>query len=183
MPRDNASKNFFGLRAGMTIAEIVVYTALLSVSLLFIAAVLFQIQKTYQEARTEHQVISNGRSALETMTQTIASAQALYAPTSRFGANNGQITLITTIGALTEHSTAYADFWLDNGRIWTRREGSATTSLTSPEVRVNQLRFDQVAQGLNREAVKITLQMVGTKGQNIIASTTLYTTTALRGTY
>lgn len=170
-------------RTGMTVVELVVYVGLMSVFLAFIVTALSQIQKTYREARTEHNVISNGRSALDAIVQAIASAQEVYAPSSNFGQSNGQLSLVTVVGATPEHTTAYVDFWVDNGQIWTRREGSLAVAMTSPEVRVNEFRFDHIRQGLDREAIRITLQMVGTISENIIASTTLHTTTALRGSY
>ncbi len=168
---------------GISMVETVVYIGVLSVFTVVIVAILTSIVHTYNRVRVQRDAVSNGRLAIEAIVQQIAASQAVYAPTSVFGSNAGQLSVVTTMGAPVEETVNRIDFWLDNGRIWMRKEGSATTSITSPSVRVNQLRFDQISQGLGREAVKITLQITGFADAKFTASTTLRSTTALRGMY
>lgn len=168
---------------GIGLLELVIYIGMLSVFMVLIVATLLQIVRTYNQVRAQREVVSNGRLVMETMTQAIASAQTIYAPTSTFGTGSGQLSVVTTVNAQPEETTTKIDFWLDNGRIWMRKEGVATSSITSPSVRVNQLRFDQISQGINREAVRITAQITGTGSATFVASSTLRATTALRGTY
>lgn len=163
--------------------ETVVYIGILSVFTVVIVAILTQITHTYNRVRVQREVVSNGRLVVETMIQQIASSQSVYAPTSVFGSNAGQLSIVTPVEAQPEETMNRTDFWLDNGRVWMRKEGSATTSITSPSVRVNQLRFDQISQSLGREAVKITLQITGFADAQFMASTTLHSTAALRGAY
>lgn len=170
-------------RSGISMLETVVYIGILSVFTVVIVAILTQITHTYNRVRVQREVVSNGRLVVETMIQQIASSQAVYGPTSVLGSNTGQLSVVATTDAPPEETANRVDFWLDNGRVWMRKEGSATTSVTSPSVRVNQLRLDQISQSLGREAVKITLQITGFADAQFMASTTLYSTTALRGTY
>lgn len=170
-------------RSGISMLETIVYIGILSVFTVVIVAILTQIVHTYNRVRVQREVVSNGRLAIEAMVQQVAVSQAVYAPTSVFGSNAGQLSVVTTTDVPLEETVNRVDFWLDNGRVWMRKEGSATTSVTSPSVRVNQLRFDQISQSLGREAVKITLQITGFADAKFMASTTLHSTTALRGTY
>ena len=169
-------------KEGFTLIELTVYVALLGVISVFMANSLIQILSTYQQARAEREVISNSRLLMETITKNISSAQEVYAPTSRFNTDLGQLSLITAIDPTAEHTTAYIDFWTDGGQLLMRAEGHATTTLSSASVQINKFRLEHLFQGLGREAVKITLGVIyGTAPY--AASTTLNSTTALRGNY
>lgn len=169
--------------SGISMLELVIYLGMLGVFTVFIVATLMKIVRTYDRVRAQREVVSNGRLVTEAMIQQIGSAQAIYEPTSVFGSNTGQLSIVTPVSPSAEEIVNRVDFWLDNGRVWMRKEGSATTSITSPSVRVNQLRFDQVSQGLGREAVLLTLQMTGFADPQFVASSTIHAAAALRGTY
>lgn len=181
MHRDH--KTISSRTKGIGLLELVIYIGMLSMFIVVIIATLIQIVGAYNQVRAQREVVSNGRLVVEAITQTIASGQALYAPTSTLGNTTGQLSIVTTLGAQPEETVNHVDFWLDNGRVWMHKEGSATTSITSPSVRVNQLRFDQMSQGFGREAVQITLQITDFVSAKFTASSTLHTTVALRGTY
>lgn len=170
-------------RTGISMVEFIIYIGIVSMLVVAIVAALIQIVGTYNQVRSQRAVVSNGRLAMETIMQAIAGARALYAPTSTFGNSAGQLSLVTAVDAQAEETVNRVDFWLDNGRIWMHKEGSATTSITSPSVHVNQLQFDQISQSLGREAIRITLQISNAAGTKFVASSTLYATTALRGAY
>lgn len=162
--------------------EIIIYIALLGMIAVFIANSLIQIVDVYYRARAEREALSNGRLLLETLNKSIASSQEIYTPTSRFNNDAGQLSLITQVGAPTGHETAYVDYYLDNGRLWMRPDGQIASSLSAASVRINKLRLERIFQGLNREAVKITL-VVNSASSKFNASTILNSTTALRGNY
>ncbi|MBI4225472.1 MAG: hypothetical protein HY617_04085 [Candidatus Sungbacteria bacterium] len=163
--------------------ELVIYVGMLSVFMVLIIATLMRVVRTYDRVRAQRSVVSNGRLVIEQLMQQISGSQAIYSPTSVFGSNAGQLSIVTPVGASSEETVNHIDFWLDNGRVWMRKEGAATTSVTSPSVRVNQMRFDQISQGLGREAVVITLQITGFADAQFTASSTLHAAAALRGTY
>jgi len=170
-------------KLGVSMLETVIYIGILSVFTVVIVAILMSIVHTYNRVRVQREVVSNGRLAIEAMMQQIGPSSAIYAPTSVFGNNVGQLSIVSQVEAQPEETVNRVDFWLDNGLVWMRKEGSATTSITSPSVRVNQLRFDQISQGLGREAVIITLQITSFADATFTASSTLHATAALRGTY
>ena len=172
----------FSLRRGFSLIEAVVYVALLGVVAVFVANSLVYLVTTYARARAEREVLSNARSITATLSSHIASAAAPYRPTSRFDADAGQLSLITSATSTPGHTMTYADVWSDNGIVYLREEGVGDRALSAGSVRVTILKFERVAQALGREAVRVTLRVDAT-GARFPASATLITTTALRGNY
>lgn len=172
----------YNFRTGISIIEMVVYVGLLGIISVFIINSLIQVISTYQHARVQREVLSNARLIMETLTKQIAYSQEVYAPSSRFNSNTGQISLITPFDTLPQHTTTYLDIWTDGNRLLMREEGRATTTLSSATVQITQFRASRIFQGLGREALQITLG-VSSSALPLIASTTLQTTTTLRGSY
>ena len=170
------------LREGMSLIETLVYVAILGMISIFIVNSLIKIVAVYRQAQAEREVLSNARLMMETVTKHIAYSQEVYAPTSRFNTPNGQISLITPLDILPEHTTKYLDFWSDGNRLLMRQEGQATTTISAATVQVAQFRVERIVQGLGREAIKITLHVISPALPHV-ASTTLNATTALRGNY
>ena len=167
---------------GIGLIEIVVYAGLLAVISVLLVNFLMQVINTYYIVRAEREVIGHGRSAIETVHKTITQAQSVYAPTSAFGTNAGQLSLVTAQGATAEHTTAYVDFWVENGQLWMRREGELPLALTGTSVNVTQFRLERIVQALGVQAVRTTLHIEYARPK-FAASTTLYATSAIRGNY
>lgn len=173
---------FLSKRHGISLIEALVYIGLIGMISVSIIYSTIQVTSTYQRARVQREVLSNARLIMETLTKKIAYSQEIYAPTSRFNNNNGQISLITPTDTLPQHAAAYFDIWTDGNRLLIREEGHATTTLSSATVRITQFRLGRIFQRLGREAIQITLS-VSSSALPLIASTTLYATTVLRGSY
>lgn len=169
-------------KQGITLLEIVIYVAIFGIIAVIISNFLIQVVRAYNIARAEREVISNGRLLLETVTKSIAEAQEIYSPTSVFANDTGQLALATKSGVEPEHQTTYVDFWIDNGRLWMKKEGSSAIPLSGVSVRVSKFRLDRISQGLGRDAVKITMR-VDYWNQSYSSTITINTTTALRGSY
>ena len=167
---------------GTTILEIVMYTALFGIIAIIISNFLIQIVNAYNISRAEREVLSNGRLLLETVTKSLAASEGIYTPTSAFNKDLGQISLVTKTGVQPEHKTAYIDFWVDNGRLWMRKEGANPSALSAASVRVGKFRLERLSQGLGRDAVRLTLQ-VNFAQPKFSSTITLTATTALRGNY
>lgn len=168
-------------KRGISLIEIIIYVALLGAISVVIANFLIQTVNAYERARAEREVISNTRLLLENVNKSISQANEIYAPASRFHQDAGQLSLITQLNHTVGHPTAYADFWVDNGRLWMRQEGGGETAISAVSVRVVKFRLEQIAQGLNREAVKVTIQV--DSASRFPTSITLNSTTAIRGNY
>ena len=169
-------------KKGIGLIEIVIYAGLLAMISVLLVNFLMQVINTYYMVRAEREVIGQGRAAIETVHKTIAQAQSVYAPTSAFGIDSGQLSLVTTQGAIAGHATAYMDFWVENGRLWIRREGELPMALTGTSVNVTQFKLERVVQALGVQAVRTTLHIEYAR-LKFAASTTLYATSAIRGNY
>jgi hypothetical protein len=167
---------------GTSLIEAVIYVALLAAISSLLVNFLLQIGDAYHRVRAEREVLSNARLLIETIGKAVAQADEVYAPTSRFDIDPGQLSLVTTLGAPPEHTTRYLDFWVDNGRLWLRQEGEAALPLSASSVRVTRFRLERVVQGLNRRGVKVTLEVRYARPK-FNAASTLHATTALRGGY
>lgn len=167
---------------GISLIEVVVYVALLGIISVFLIRFLLQTLDAYYLAQAERETISNARLLLETLDKNIAESRAVYWPTSRFNESSGQLSLITDSGALPEHESAFVDFWVDNGRLWTRKEGGSDAALSAASVVVSEFRLEWMLQGLGRETVRITLR-VDYGGPKYKSSVTFHSSTALRGKY
>lgn len=168
-------------RRGMSLVEIVMYAAILSIISVFIANTLIAIVGVWRKAQAQREVLSNARLVMETVTKNIAYAQEVYAPTSRFNTANGQISLVTPFDTTPTHTTIYADFWSDGASVRMKKEGQAEAALSAPGVRVDQFRIERIVQTLDREALRITIT-VSSPLPGVIPAT-LTTAAALRGGY
>ena len=169
-------------KQGISLLEVLVYVAILGVISVFISNFLISVVNGYHRARSEREVVSQARLVLETIQKSASQANEVYSPTSRFNIDGGQLSLITQIGAISTHATIYLDYWVDNGVARMRQEGSAELSLSSASVRVSKLKFERIIQSLNREAIKIILQ-VDSASVKFPTTITLNSTIALRGNY
>lgn len=169
-------------KKGFSLIEMVVYASLLAALSVWLVTISMHMVNAYFLLRAEREVIGNARVLLESVSKNIAEASEVYAPTSRFDSDIGQLSLLTSEGAMPEHETAYVDFWVDNGRLWMRKEGQTSLVLSSTAVRVSQFRLERITQSLSHQAVKITLRIEYGRPK-FTANTMLHATMALRGNY
>lgn len=170
---------------GFTLIEMIVYIAIVSIIGGVLISFLANSFKSYNKAQAMQQVFNNTDGSLRTITNEIKYARSLYTPTSVFDNDNGQLSLETALNAPADENTAFVDFYLDNGRIYEKREGSSTEPLTSEKVFVSALRFTSVAvSGKNSVSVKITSRINTASTQpGDQAQLTLNSTASLRGSY
>jgi len=166
---------------GITLIETVVYVALLGILTVGILASVAHVSTSYRSARAERDILVNARLLMDTVTHTTEESQTVYIPTSRFNIDTGQLSLITAIAPLSQHTTSYIDFWVDNGRLWMRRDGTPALALSSPTVRVTRFHLQRLAPLPTSESIRITLSLAHASHPR--ASSTLITTRTLRGNY
>jgi hypothetical protein len=150
----------------------------------FIANNLSQIVFVFNKIRAEREVNDSARLSLERITKEIQESSSIYAPTSVFQAAFSQISLISAIDPTAEHTTTYVDIYVDNGRLYLKREGAEPLALTSDRVKVSQFRAEHIVQSLGRDAIKITFSVdYNTTDARLAESATLHSTIELRGGY
>lgn len=126
---------------GFTLIEVLVYAALLAIVSLVILLFVNQLLGVNESTRRTRESLDNARRALETITQEIRHADSLYTPTSVFGTNPGQLSLVTTRDLPADEDLTYVDFYLDNNNLYLKREGQTDQLVTSEKVKVTNLTF------------------------------------------
>lgn len=126
---------------GFTLIETIVYSALLMIVISMAIYFMANIFSAYKKVFAQKEVMTNMQSALDLISEETKFAQNIYTPTSIFNNNNGQLSIKTNQNSPTGETSTYADFYLDNGRIYAKREGQTTTPLTSNQVKINKIRF------------------------------------------
>lgn len=180
MTRNNQSKKV--KQKGFTLVEILVYVSVLTVISVSIVSFLFWAIKTNAKSRTAAEISDNARRAMETMVYEIRQATGVYTPTSIFDASPGQLSLETKINPLDNEIKTYEDFYLADGKLYLKKEGTAPEQITSDQIRVSNLIFKYVGFSGNLASVQIDLRVEDTNSSgrpefqgeiNLVSSATL----------
>ena len=170
---------------GFTIIEMVFYTAIVGIIGSVLTLFLLNSLKAYNKTQAIQHVFNNVNGSLRTITDEIKYARGIYTPTSVLNSDSGQLSLETALNAPAGELTTFVDFYLDNGRIYEKREGLPAVALTSERVFITALRFSSLS---NSGKISATTQISGrintasTKPEDQ-AQLTLSSSAALRGAY
>lgn len=169
-------------RGGFTLVEMTVYVGLL----IIIASVLINFSinliRTYGQIQASKEAMNNASFALDTVVNEIRQASKIYTPTSDFVSDTGQLSVETSLNPPTNETSTYVDFYVDNNKLYLKRESQSTLALTSDRVKVKNLTFTRLTPPNAPESVKIqiTVGYNAPAGSALDMSTTLNATAALR---
>ena len=147
---------------GFTLIELLIYTVILVVISLVSVSFFIQVVNVTETSRRSREALDNAKGALETITQEIRHADSIYTPTSKLDTslpNFGQLSLETSRDIPNDEESTYVDIYVDNERLYLRREGAGVTDqlITSEKVRVTNLQFGLLSDASSKPAVQITL--------------------------
>lgn len=167
---------------GFTLIEMIVYIGILAslgtVLTLFGAHIMRQGTHTQQTAV----LLGNARGTLEDIAREARHATAVYTPTSAFGVHPGQLSLVTKQNLPTDEKETYVDFYVDDERLYRKREAATAQLITSEQIRITNF----VVTHLNTSgdsALRIEMTVVPVGAGTIAtaqSSVTLFTTVSLR---
>jgi type II secretory pathway pseudopilin PulG len=179
-------KNFFlkkinSGQQGFTLIEMVIYVGLVAIVGTAIGVFTFNIIGIGARVKTNIQVISSARRAIETMAFQIRDSRSVYWPTSIFDANPGQLSLEQTATSTVE-VTDFVDFFQCGQGLCQKEQGNDPVNLTGDGVLVKTLLFNYLEHSSSSAAIRITLEIesLAQSGGNP-SSQTLVTTIKLRG--
>lgn len=179
-------KYFLKAERGFTIIEMLIYVSIAGMVMMVITSSLMDTIKAYDKSVARQNVFQNINGALRTITNEIRYAKSVYTPTSVFDNGAGQLSVETELNVPTGENTAFADFYVDNGRIYEKRDGQSATPLTSERVFVEQLRFTKLSAAAGRDSVAVSVQArINTQSTdpNEQARVAVNSAAALRGAY
>lgn len=144
---------------GFTLIEIITYIGLLALIGLIMATFITQTAKLNAYAQINEELLNNARRAVEIMTQEIKYASSVYAPTSVFDTNPGQLSLETTKNKPPQEERTYVDIYQDNGKLYIKREDSDPELVVSENIKVTELTFNHLKPAATKEAVRLKITM------------------------
>lgn len=144
-------------QAGLTLVEVLVYAALLAITTTVLIRFALQINQRTAVARTTSTVLSNAHGALTLLTREIQHANGVYDPTSVFDIHPGQLSLATYQNLPADEKETYVDFYIDDDRLYRKRESQPAELVTSENIRITNLTFTYLNQGSRTPAVQINL--------------------------
>lgn len=167
---------------GFTAIELLVYVALLVIISVFLIQSLLTLVFVYRRLQGERDVVANMRVAMETISREIQAARSIYTPATVFDANTHQLSLETPLNPLTNETHSFVDFYLDNERLYVKREGASAIPLTSESARVTQFNAARVLAG-SRESVQVMLEVRSRAVGALETSSLVQASYSLRGNY
>jgi type II secretory pathway pseudopilin PulG len=142
--------------SGFTLIELLIYAALFVVIGAVASAFFIQIVNVTETSRRSRESLDNARRAMGVIVQEVKHATNVYTPTSTLGTHPGQLSLETTRDLPTDENTTYVDVYLDDDRIYLKRESQTVELLNSEKVKVTNLVFTHLNGGGN-SAVQVNL--------------------------
>lgn len=168
---------------GFTLIEMVIYVATLAIVAGVILVFLFQALGVNETSRRTREAVDNAKRALDVIAQEIRHASSVYTPTSIFGTNPGQLSLETVRDLPADEVATYVDFYIDNQRLYIKRESQSNFLVTSEKVRVTNLTFTNLSGTAYNPSVRVQITVeydAAVSGSAPKNAVTLSTTASLR---
>ena len=166
------------MKRGFTLIEMVVYVAIMAIVVTTLVIFTSDSIKANNKSRMLRVTLDNARRSLEVMTKEIKHSESFYTPTSLFDSSPGQLSLNSTKNPPTAEEETYVDFYIEDERLYIKREGTDSEALTSNEVRVTNLEFRNLGSSIQ---IDLTIDYKSSSLRPAYqASTSLTTSTTLR---
>jgi type II secretory pathway pseudopilin PulG len=135
---------------GFTLIELLIYTVLMVI--ISVVAVTFVIQfvNVVETARRSRESLDNARRVMDVVGQEVKHANSVYTPTTV----TNQLSLETTRDLPTDEENTYVDFYVDDQRLYMRREGQNPQIVISEKVRLSSLTFTILQDSNQRQFVR-----------------------------
>lgn len=157
MNKKNLTQACRPARQGFTLIELIIYIGTFSIIITVLTLFTFNLINIQAKTKISKEVLENSQRAMEIMLWEIKHAQGIYHPTSSFGSNPGQLSLITNQNTPPGETFTYVDFYLDdNNRLSLKKEGIEAEALTSEKVNIKSLVFSYLTDGVN-QSIRIEL--------------------------
>lgn len=142
---------------GFTLVEMVIYVALLGIVMSAAVLFVFNLMNTYTRYRVEREVATNVRLAMDYVIRETKTANRIYTPTSRFDSHPGQLSLESSASLPVDETSTFLDFYVDNGKLYMKRESQSPFPITSDRVAVNNLVFRYTSPTSTAQIVQVDL--------------------------
>jgi len=174
--------NFSNINKGATLLETIIYVALLGIIAPIIMVSIDRPLNFYSYARIRGDATEYAQQAMLVMKREIRDASSVYVSTSIFSSNPGQLSLETTNNLPADELTTFVDFYLDENRLFMKREGLAPELLIGGQFIVPRFIVRHLNQTSTSSALQIELTVApdSPSAESRFGSTTIITTASLR---
>lgn len=142
-------------RRGFTLYEILIYLAIFSVLSVLVVGLVVQVLTSGLRSARAREVVSSVTVAFDTLMHEAKSAREIYISTSNFGAANSQLSLETPLDPPSGEAFTFVDFYVDNGRLFMKRESESERALTGERIMVDHFRVMRLSPVPAAESVRI----------------------------
>ena len=144
-------------RRGFTFIELLVYIAILSIVMTAIFSFFLWSNKANTKSKASREVLDSMNYAIEIMSSEIKEASSIYAPTTVFDSNPGQLSLVTKKYLPTGETTSYIDLYICGTQLCMKKESQLPVAITSDRVEVSGLIFREIATSSTAISIQISL--------------------------
>lgn len=170
---------FLKKSSGFSLIETVIYAGLLAVIISAVIYSMINIFNTYNRAIAQKEVMADLQFTLDTMTEELKFAKNIYTPTGVFDNDGGQISIETQQNPPSGETAGFVDFYLDNGRIYMKKEGQAEIPISSNRTKITKLNFKYLNPANAPEGAQIFIEgQLNTQNANLANQTTVNLTTS-----
>lgn len=145
------------MKKGFTLVEMLIYIAVLSTIVLAVSSFFLWVVNLNSKVKAMREVSDNAGRIIEILTLEIKEAKSIYTPTSVFSTSTGQLSLETTKYLPAGETQTYIDFFLCQKRLCLKKEEQDPVALTSDNVEVKAMEFNQVATTSTIPSIRINL--------------------------
>lgn len=141
---------------GFSLFEMLIYISVLAI--IFFAVISFLVWMVYsgRKAKAMAETTDNARRVVELISHEIKSAKSVYAPTSIFNSDLGQLSLETLNYLPAGEDATYIDFYVCGGQVCFKKESQNPIAITSDALEVEKLIFTRTISG-SAESVQMEL--------------------------
>jgi type II secretory pathway pseudopilin PulG len=157
MVKDGLKTNRLKSSRGFTLIELLIYSVLLVVIGIVVISFFIQVVNVTETSRRSREALDNAHRAMDMIAQEIRHAQGVYTPTSVLDTTVGQLSLETTRDLPTDETTTYVDFYVDDERLFVKRESQVDEMFTSDKVKVTGLTISLLEDSSEKPVVQVTL--------------------------
>lgn len=133
-------KLWISRQKGFTLHEVLVYLALFLLLSVLVVALVIQMVTAGLKAARAREVVAAVSSVYDALFYEARFAQGVYTPTSLLSNDASQVSLRTLLNEPAGEPFTFVDFYLDNGRVFEKRESASPRALTSERVTIDRFR-------------------------------------------
>lgn len=164
---------------GITLAETIVYAAVLAVLFVIVVHGLLELSRTYKSLTVSRRLTLSSTSLMERMTYEIRQANDVDLSNSILNTSPGKLVLNTT---LADGTPTTVEFSVSTSTLVMKQGGTSLGSLTSASTTIDSVIFKLLTNGSVSKAVRVETQISATSG-GYSKTAKLYNTIILRGSY